>query len=1070
MSAVKKILFLFAISSFHLALGQRPTISSIDKVSGAFGDVVTLKGSDFGTNASTLKVFFGSTSATIKTVAPQLLEVTVPAGTSYDNISVINTTNGLIGYSKSQFLMSFSGANGIAATNFGTEYSQKVGGEITNGLYDICSCDFNGDGKTDVASASNNSGAIAIFPNGSTIGTFNFTQLKILLNANTFHITCGDLNGDGKPDIVASEGGDGNRVFYFKNNGNFTFSSQAVTLGGKKVKRVAIADLDLDGKPEVIITNTASNTITILPNQSTLATISFKPSLDIVIPGILSTDALEVRDLNSDGNPELIISQFNTNNSNIFICANKSTPGSFSLSDITTLTVDKSVVNLRVGDLDGDQKPEIAVTRLLGSDVVIFRNTSTLSQISFAAFKSFGTNIRPWGLDFGDLDGDGKPDMVVGSIDVTTKSLSILNNQSTPGNLNFSNYITLPTLYINRQVRIVDVDGDAKPDIAFTSIDDNANGILSSKVSIFRNTSCVIPQVSPSGPLNVCTGYPLQLIATSNPGVTYTWANGATSVAGSTATLPITASGNYAVTVTAEGGVCVKTSAGVAVTVSLGTPLTATPAITSNSPVCTGSTLQLNLNDVGGTDYKWTGPNSVTFSGRNPTVNDFTIDNAGKYSVDIITGTCIARTELVFVDAITIPSFATNSSGSSVVCKGTSKILSITPVFTSGYTYQWYEKTVGALPGQTTSNLSITTSGEYYAQVAATSGGCVPKETVPHSMVTVLAIPTPAFSTSPATVCSGTAVSFTNQSSVDANATAPNIPTYSWTFGDGGTSNLPAPSYTYTISQATAQTFSVFLTADYSGITGCAKSITKSVVVQPAVKPVITSATSGICSGETKSLTIAGTFTSIAWSNGTSGSTTSISQPGTISATTVDANGCTSTAQLVVALKPKPNVAVTADKTLVPLGQSIQLTATGADAYSWTPIETLDNPLLATPKATPKETTVYTVVGKVIDGCSTEQSISIEVNTAPESLKVTNVFTPNGDGKNDVWIIPGIEFYSDCTLSLFDRNGSKILEQKGYKNDWDGTYNGKPVPEGTYYYLISCSDKKPESGNVLVAR
>jgi gliding motility-associated-like protein len=306
-------------------------------------------------------------------------------------------------------------------------------------------------------------------------------------------------------------------------------------------------------------------------------------------------------------------------------------------------------------------------------------------------------------------------------------------------------------------------------------------------------------------------------------------------------------------------------------------------------------------------------------------------------------------------------------------------------------------------------------------------------------------------------------LTFTNQSDVDPNGTA----TYAWTFGDNATSNLTSPTHTYMASGS----YQIFLTSDYSGLTGCTVTTNKSLTVAAATKPAITISTPGICAGETKQLTIDGTFTTINWSTGATGATVTINQPGTYSVNTVDANGCADKGELIVAQNPTPSITVTADKTVIAPGQSAQLIASGADSYQWAPTATLDNATIASPKATPLLTTTYFVEGFTLAGCSAKDSIAIKVDGGNTiDLKVTNVFSPNGDGHNDVWIIPGIESYQDCTLSLYDPNGSKIFEQKGYRNDWDGNYKGQPAPQGTYYYVIICSDKKPLTGSLLLAR
>src|SRR5690606_12171553 len=99
-----------------------------------------------------------------------------------------------------------------------------------------------------------------------------------------------------------------------------------------------------------------------------------------------------------------------------------------------------------------------------------------------------------------------------------------------PGTLAFSSE-SLPTTYINRHVAIGDVDGDAKPDIVYTSVDDNSNNILASKISVYRNKSCLVPVLEPGGPITICSGFPLQLTTTESGGATYTWSDGTSTVA-----------------------------------------------------------------------------------------------------------------------------------------------------------------------------------------------------------------------------------------------------------------------------------------------------------------------------------------------------------------------------------------------------------------------------------------------------------------------------------------------------------------------------------------------------------
>jgi len=78
------------------------------------------------------------------------------------------------------------------------------------------------------------------------------------------------------------------------------------------------------------------------------------------------------------------------------------------------------------------------------------------------------------------------------------------------------------------------------------------------------------------------------------------------------------------------------------------------------------------------------------------------------------------------------------------------------------------------------------------------------------------------------------------------------------------------------------------------------------------------------------------------------------------------------------------------------------------------------------------------------------------------------------DGKNDVWKLEFIEgFFPDATIQVFDRAGQELFLSNGYPVPWDGTYNGQPVPDGTYYYVINLnSNDQPGTfkGSILILK
>ena len=92
--------------------------------------------------------------------------------------------------------------------------------------------------------------------------------------------------------------------------------------------------------------------------------------------------------------------------------------------------------------------------------------------------------------------------------------------------------------------------------------------------------------------------------------------------------------------------------------------------------------------------------------------------------------------------------------------------------------------------------------------------------------------------------------------------------------------------------------------------------------------------------------------------------------------------------------------------------------------------------------------------------------------TNPDDVLITpNAITPNNDGVNDVWNIQGIELLEGHEVIIFNRWGDILYEQSPYTEPWDGTYNGKPVPEATYYYVINLpSHNTVRNGPLTVLR
>jgi gliding motility-associated-like protein len=101
-----------------------------------------------------------------------------------------------------------------------------------------------------------------------------------------------------------------------------------------------------------------------------------------------------------------------------------------------------------------------------------------------------------------------------------------------------------------------------------------------------------------------------------------------------------------------------------------------------------------------------------------------------------------------------------------------------------------------------------------------------------------------------------------------------------------------------------------------------------------------------------------------------------------------------------------------------------------------------------------------------IGGCSTSDTLFVKVLKNPV---IPNAFSPNGDGINDVWKIDYLDSYQGATVDIFNRYGQKVFSSLGYSNPWNGKYNGKTLPVGTYYYIINPKNgRKIFSGSVTI--
>jgi len=162
---------------------------------------------------------------------------------------------------------------------------------------------------------------------------------------------------------------------------------------------------------------------------------------------------------------------------------------------------------------------------------------------------------------------------------------------------------------------------------------------------------------------------------------------------------------------------------------------------------------------------------------------------------------------------------------------------------------------------------------------------------------------------------------------------------------------------------------------------------------------------------------------------------------------------------IAMTVNPLPQIQAMPDISL-PAGQEITLNpqVTGdINWYSWSPGTGLSDSTIRDPLANPAKTTTYTLTVRTSEGCTTSGTEKVQVYAR---LKLPNAFTPNGDGRNDIfYVLGGPPGSTIKDFTLYDRWGQKIFQAHDVlpanpAYGWNGTYNGALAPSGTYVYSI----------------
>jgi len=295
-----------------------------------------------------------------------------------------------------------------AAGCMGANFTQPAGSPLAVGIMPraVVSADFNGDGKPDLAVVSDGSDDVTILLGNGTGGFTKAAGSPIVLGFSSTDLAVGDFNLDGKPDLIASNSvGATVDIFLGDGAGGFGVSTLNVT-GGAGVKGLAVADYNLDGKPDFAVANFKSGSVAVMFGNGSggFSAAPFSP-----VPVGANPVDVTTGDFNQDGKPDLAVSDFGSDDVTILLNTGS---GTFTPAAQSPVAVPAHPARVVTADLNNDGKLDLVTANVASASVSVLlgNGNGTFHQ---APGSPLTVASPTWSVSVADFNLDGKPDLVV---------------------------------------------------------------------------------------------------------------------------------------------------------------------------------------------------------------------------------------------------------------------------------------------------------------------------------------------------------------------------------------------------------------------------------------------------------------------------------------------------------------------------------------------------------------------------------------------------------------------------------------------------------------------------------
>jgi len=564
------------------------------------------------------------------------------------------------------------------------------------------------------------------------------------------------------------------------------------------------------------------------------------------------------------------------------------------------------------------------------------------------------------------------------------------------------------------------------------TVSNSATCVNADTINVVVNNT-VIPDLGADQ--DICPGDTVVLVSTPNNFAVYNWSTGS-----GANSIDVTTTGTYVLNTQDVNG-CPSTD-----TVFINVWPLLTGMVGNDTLLCAGDSVTFDASSWAGATYSWSPNGEATPS--------ITTGSQGTYTVVIDDGNGCIYTDSASL-TIDVPPTLALATSDTIRCLGDPVTFTVSPA--TAATYEFFNGGNSVLNGP---NASFTTTGlqpgNSLQVVGTTANGC---PTAATNSIAVTILDRPTGSSSADTVCVGFPTTLTLNPGPNLTAT--------WT----GTGGLSGNSNTISHIYPTAGTYTYSILLENGS---CDTTIFGSVEV--LAEPLAPTTQDGVaCIGEDAQLDISGGSGLLEWYDAPSGgNVVNTGDSIVLAAVTVSdtfyvqeiVTGCVGPrVPIVLEVVDLPTAGFIASpdtSVILNIPQSeVQFVnlSTGANSYAWdfgdgntssdiSPIYTYTQP----------GDYIVTLIAITSNDCQDTITLGPFEARDFEGFSAPSGFSPNNDGDNDTWVIDDLFFYPNNKLTIFNRWGDPVFEADRYQNNWDGMYNGDPLPEGTYYYLIDLGD------------